>query len=306
MVILRAGVGTQHAIHGLLIDQRVHQSVCHIFLLRLQPHVLIGVDIELLHAQVTALCHGSLQLAPDTVKVLLGLQAICIRHRGTEIWFYGRLECTHFQNLHLHAHFFQYSGVVLTRCRQTVPIHCSRRVQVDTVSHRSHIVVQLSVRVRVGKNPLAGGLVIEQRIPNGLCVCRRHRERPALEIDSLNAVVVLCQSDIAQYIIEPDGIILLIERHRCRTEQFCEGVSRCSLFHERAVEAQAIYRSRFQFRCRRREHISHHVAYPSAEADVEQAAYHDGPETAVVAAWALCPLLIYSKVSHSVYIVYNV
>ena len=175
MVVLSAGIDAQQGVHILAVHDGIHKTGFAILFRTLQAHVAVGESIELRLRQVTGCSHSGFVLIPDTVQVLHGLQAIGIGHGGTEIGFYGGLEGTYLNDLHLYADLLHEAGEVHLLRGKTVPIHLSRRVEADTVGYRNEVVVGLTVVLRGSDHPFAAGLEVDQRIAYRLGARRRHR-----------------------------------------------------------------------------------------------------------------------------------
>ena len=175
MVVLGTGIDTQERVHILAIDDGIHKTGFEVLFGALQTHKTVRKGIELIDRQVTGIGYGGFVLIPDTVQVLHGLQPVGIGHGGTEIGFYGGLERTYLNDLHLHADLLHETGEVHLLRRETVPTHFSRRIEADAVGYRNEVVVGLTVVLRGSDDPFTAGLEVDQRIAYRFGARRRHR-----------------------------------------------------------------------------------------------------------------------------------
>ena len=224
---------------------------------------------------MATLRYGGFHLVPDTGEVLLCLQTVGIGHRCTEIGFHRRLERTHFEDLHLDTEFVHQAGVVHLLRRKSVPVNRCCRVEIYLVCHRSHIVVGLPVVGRIGDNPFARGLEIEQRITQGLCTRRCHRERPAVEVDTQNTVIVFGKADIVQQVVQTDGLVLVVVG--IIIQQSRKRIILLSLLYEGSAQFQFIHRVCLQLGSGSGEHSTHHITHPCTHTHIQEYKNTDGP-----------------------------
>ena len=299
LIVLYTGIDTQQAIHLMGIYQGIHETVLQEFLLGLQTHVLIGIRIEAIGRETTRLGYAGYHLVPNTAHVGHGLQTVSLRHVGAEEGLDSRLERTDLQYLHLHTYLVQNAGVVHLLGRESVPVHLAHGVEAYAVGHGSDIVVHLAITIGIGQYPLAGLLKVQQRLAYLLGSGLSYRQLATAEVDTQYSVILFGQTYVAQYLVQPDGLLLGIHAGTGHLAQhFGPRVARTSLLYHGTPHIEAIDGVLLQLHFRRREHITKQHTHQAAQHHVDNECPQAAAQAAKTAGTNLRLLLTVFSIGH--------
>ena len=151
-------------LHDVLYLVVIAETVHH--LVRLQQfavfegHKAVGIMVERVFVDTTALGHVAKHLLPQSVDVARNLLAVGIAHLVFCILFGETLEFSHLHHRVLDAKLgvevFQEHGLR----SQSVPVDRSFRIDVQFVGHRGEVIASLRHGVAIGDDPLAALLEI--------------------------------------------------------------------------------------------------------------------------------------------------
>ncbi len=204
VVLADAQLTAHHLLHLLRIESTVDEVGFLVVGSSGEEHdAVVGHLVELIGSGLAALCNLLCPLAPDAVQIGFTLLTIL----GTHVLAGDALHITfilaHAGTLVLHAQLLIQACHIHRLAAKALEVDHARDVKEHRVGHRTDVVAGLQHLITVCIHPLAALAEIGQSVANLLCCSGRIKLSSAtLEVDALNVLLVTCQTDGLQNVIE--------------------------------------------------------------------------------------------------------
>ena len=149
------------SLHLVVIEQCIDELQLLQRLRALEHHEAVGIGIQRVDGNLTAVADGLHHVAPDTVDIGLRLFAVGIAHVVLGIHLSGALILADLHHLHLDTHLAQQVLHEHGLGGDAVPVDVASRIQPNLVGHRAKIIGALRIGVAIGHNPLTRFLEVE-------------------------------------------------------------------------------------------------------------------------------------------------
>ena len=166
-------------------------------------NTVVGQLVQLLCLHLTTLGYLVQPVLPDAVLIGDALLTVVVAHARLGVSLHIALIFAHLGYHIFDAKLVEKALIVFALAAKTLEVNHTLCVQIDIVGHRGHVVAGLIILVGIGHNPLAALLEIFQSIAQLLgCSGCVEREGTALQIDTLDIVVIFCLTNAGNQVVK--------------------------------------------------------------------------------------------------------